>query len=71
MIALQNMLLQTDGRTIVLFPAWPKDWDVSFKLHAPFNTVVEGECRDGVLRELRVTPPEREKDVALRAVARL
>jgi Domain of unknown function (DUF5703) len=70
MIALQQMLLQVDGPRIVLFPAWPKDWDVSFKLHAPFDTVVEGEYRGGVLRELRVTPAEREKDVAPRAVAR-
>jgi|GEM_PF-2627680 len=35
MIGLQEMLLQTIGDQIVLFPAWPKDWAVDFKLHAP------------------------------------
>ena len=30
--ALQSMLLQSDGRKIYLCPAWPEDWDVSFKL---------------------------------------
>ena len=37
----QLMLLQSDGDTIRLLPAWPKDWDVQFKLHAPRNTTVE------------------------------
>ena len=32
MIALQRMLLQYDGDEIYLLPAWPKDWDVEFKL---------------------------------------
>ena len=40
MIGLQEMLLQTDGKNL-LFPAWPKDQDVHFKLHAPYNTTVE------------------------------
>ncbi|MBD0320245.1 MAG: hypothetical protein ICV87_07925 [Gemmatimonadetes bacterium] len=34
---------QTDGRKIYLLPAWPQDWQASFKLHAPYNTVVEGK----------------------------
>ncbi|MBC7722423.1 MAG: hypothetical protein H7068_10395, partial [Pedobacter sp.] len=41
MIGLQEMLLQTDEKKIILFAAWPKDWDVHFKLHAPYNTTVE------------------------------
>ena len=28
MIGLQEMLMQSDGKKIYLFPAWPKDWDV-------------------------------------------
>lgn len=63
MIALQAMLMQTDGERILLFPAWPKEWDVSFRLHAPGKTVVEGMLRGGKLRSLKVTPARREKDV--------
>lgn len=63
MTALQAMLLQAVGRTIYLFPAWPKAWDVNFKLHALYNTTVEGELRDGKVVFLKVTPPAREADV--------
>ncbi len=62
-MALQTMLLQADGKKLLLFPAWPKDWDVSFKLHAPYNTTVEGEYRGGRLVALRVTPQERMRDM--------
>jgi hypothetical protein len=63
MMGLQAMLLQHDGRKIVLFPAWPKGWDVEFKLHAPMNTTVEGVYRGGRLESLKVTPGPRAKDV--------
>ena len=59
----QAMLMQTDGRKIFLLPAWPKDWDVDFKLHAPLQTVIEGEYRDGKLQALKVTPESRRADV--------
>jgi len=65
MKALQVMLMQTEGKTIWLFPAWPEDWNVSFRLHAPYRTIVEGEYRDGELRSLQVTPRERAADVVL------
>ena len=32
---LQAMLLQYEDEKILLFPTWPKEWDVEFKLHAP------------------------------------
>lgn len=63
--AVQAMLMQTDGRKIVLLPAWPKDWDTDFKLHAPYQTVVEGKVRGGKVAELNVTPPERRADVEI------
>lgn len=63
--ALQTMLLQTDGRKLILFPAWPKQWDVEFKLHAPKQTVVEGVYRDGKMQSLRVTPESRRADVKI------
>ncbi len=65
MIGLQEMLMQTDGRTIRLLPAWPRDWDVTFRLHAPYQTVVEGRVVKGKIEQLRVSPPERINDVIL------
>ena len=64
--ALQAMLLQTEGRRIFLLPAWPNDWDVDFKLHAPYRTIVEVRYRDGEIQELNVTPADRRKDVVFR-----
>lgn len=63
MIGLQEMLLQIDGQKILLFPAWPKTWDVSFKLHAPHGTTVKAELRGGEIIQLQVTPQERTKDL--------
>jgi Domain of unknown function (DUF5703)/Concanavalin A-like lectin/glucanases superfamily/Glycosyl hydrolase family 95 catalytic domain len=63
MLTLQNMILQSDGDKLYLLPAWPKDWDVSFKLYAPKNTVVEGSYHHGKLVALRVTPESRRPDL--------
>jgi hypothetical protein len=65
MKALQAMLMQTEGKKIFLFPAWVKEWDVHFKLHAPYRTIVEGKLVNGKLVELKVTPKERMKDVVV------
>jgi hypothetical protein len=62
-MALQLMLLQAEGDKLLLFPAWPKEWDVEFKLHAPQNTIVEGVYCDGKLEQLKVTPHSRAKDI--------
>ena len=66
MIGLQEMLLQTDDKKILLFPAWPKDKDVHFKLHAPYNTIVKAEWKNGKLEMLKVLPEERRKDVEVK-----
>jgi hypothetical protein len=65
MIALQHMLLQDEPGTdkIHLFPTWPKDWDCSFKLHAPGKTIVQGEIKNGEVVGLTVTPESRRKDI--------
>lgn len=63
MIGLQEMLMQVDGKKIFLFPAWPKNWDVHFKLHAPYKTTVEGTLKDGKLINLKVLPESRKADV--------
>jgi len=60
---LHYMLLQYSGDKIYLFPAWPKTWSAAFKLHAPKNTIVEGEIRDGKLISLKVTPKSRTFDI--------
>ncbi len=65
MIALQRMLVHYDGDKIYLLPAWPKDWDVDFKLHAPQNTTIEGEIRNGKIEKLNVSPVERKKDLVV------
>jgi hypothetical protein len=63
MKAFQSMLLQSDGRKVFLLPAWPKEWNVEFKLHAPYGTTVEGRYRNGTLEEFTVTPSRRRKDI--------
>jgi hypothetical protein len=63
MLGLQQMLLQSDDRRIFLFPAWPVNEDVHFRLHAPYNTVVEARVKHGVAEILSVTPESRRKDI--------
>jgi len=65
MIGLQEMLMQVDNKKIFLFPAWPKNMDVHFKLHAPYNTIVEAEWKNGKLEMLKIIPEERRQDVQL------
>jgi alpha-L-fucosidase 2 len=60
---LQQMLLQTDGKKIILLPAWPTGWNADFKLNAPYNTTVEGKVLNGKLQNLKVTPASRTADV--------
>jgi hypothetical protein len=65
-VGIQEMLLApepgSDGK-LHLFPAWPAEWDVDFKLHAPGPTVVEAVLRGGKLELLEITPASRAKDV--------
>jgi len=63
LMALQTMLMQTEDKKIILLPAWPKQWNVEFKLHAPYNTTVEGVYRAGELVSLKVTPQSRAKNI--------
>jgi alpha-L-fucosidase 2 len=65
MITLQNMLMQCDGRRIQLLPAWPDDWTADFKLHAPYQTTVEGHVENGKVTHLKVTPASRAGDVVV------
>lgn len=63
MITLEEMLLQPNGRKLLLLPAWPNNWSADFKLHAPFETTVEGRVRNGKLVQLLVKPKSRAKDI--------
>lgn len=65
MIGLQEMLMQVDGKKIYLLPSWPKDWNVHFKLHAPYNTTVEAIVKNGKLQQMIVLPASRTVDVAI------
>lgn len=65
MITLQSMLMQSDGRKILLLPAWPKDWTADFRLHAPFETTVQAHVEHGKLTHVEVWPKERAKDLVV------
>lgn len=65
MITLQNMLMQCDGKRIQLLPAWPPDWTADFKLHAPFQTTVEGRVENGKVTNLKVSPASRSTDIVV------
>lgn len=65
MIQLQEMLLQTEGNEIRILPCWNPDIDVHFKLSAPYGTIVECSYQAGSIKELKVTPEERQRDVIM------
>ncbi len=66
MIGLQEMLMQTIGDKVLMFPAWPLNWDVDFKLHAPKQTTIEAVLKNGKLIKLNVSPENRRKDVIIK-----
>ncbi len=65
MEALQLMLLQADGGKLVLFPAWPKEWDVNFKLRAPEGRMVKATLKNGKLEARDIAPPLTEEKVVV------
>jgi hypothetical protein len=68
MVGLQEMLMAADPYSdgkIFLLPAWPVEWNVDFKLHAPQQTVIEASVKNGKVVSLKVTPESRRKDVVL------
>ena len=65
MIALQNMLIQTEGNQIYMLPAWPEKWEVEFKLRSPGNSFIEGsysEIKGLKISEKRVPKTNRIKN---------
>lgn len=65
MMTLQLMLMQVEGKKIRLMPSWPSDWNADFKLHAPYQTIIEGRIEHGKLCRLKVSPQERMSDVII------
>ena len=67
MKTLQSMILQPDpySKKIYLLPAWPKEWNVDFKLHAPYKTIIKGELRNGEIVSLSVTPESCKEDIVI------
>ena len=65
MIAVQEMLMQEVDDTLYLFPAWPKEWDVRFRLHASRSTVVEAELRRGKVINVHVTPARASANIVV------
>nr|WP_262910770.1 DUF5703 domain-containing protein [Wocania arenilitoris] len=63
MINLQEMLLQTKDEELRILPAWPKEWDVKFKLYAPNQTTIEVDYSNKSPLNLKVTPEVRKKDL--------
>ncbi len=63
MIGMQEMLLQEVDGKLLLFPAWPKHWDVHFKLHAKQNTTVEAKLENGKVEIIKVSPEHRKEHI--------
>jgi hypothetical protein len=36
------MLVQSEKDDVLLFPAWPKEWNVAFRVSIPGNRILEG-----------------------------
>jgi len=53
MTALQRMILQYDNDKITLLPAWPKEWNVNFKLCGPGSKVYKGVYKNGKLEKIK------------------
>ncbi len=59
------MLLQeTDGKILVT-PAWPQAWNVTFRLHTAGQTVVSGQREAGRWVRLVTEPAARQADLVI------
>lgn len=47
MVGLHSMLLAPADEGLYLLPAWPKEWNVDFRLHVPDGATVLAEVREG------------------------
>jgi len=56
MIALQRMIFQYEENNVYMMPAWPKEWDVRFKVNGPGNSKIEGVFENGKMVKMKITP---------------
>ncbi|MDR0757483.1 MAG: DUF5703 domain-containing protein [Tannerella sp.] len=64
-VALQRMVVQEVGDKIYVLPAWPREWDGSFKLRLHNNTVIQGAVKNGKVENLNISPENRRKDMVV------
>ncbi len=62
---IHHMLLQAVDDKIFLLPAWPKDWNVKFKLHTPDNSQVEAEWKDGNMISTKKYPASHPAEIVV------
>ena len=65
LMTLQSMLLQSEDEDIHICPAWPKKWNVDFKLRASGGTTVAARLHEGTLTELSIIPEKKKKQVII------
>lgn len=65
MIALQRMLLHYNDDEIHLLPAWPKDWDVDFRLHTPNSTVISISVKNGEVIQSTMEPDNNDSKIII------
>ncbi|WP_260703284.1 DUF5703 domain-containing protein [Edaphobacter flagellatus] len=53
MIGLHSMLIAPAENDVYLLPAWPREWDVEFKLHLPHNGTMQATVADGKLAKVK------------------
>ena len=46
LLTIQEMVMQSYGKTVYVLPSFPKDWNVSFKLYTPGNNCINGEYKE-------------------------
>lgn len=54
MIGIQEMLVQQMGDTLYMLPAWPKEWNVSFKMHLQGGRIVQARVINGKVEEINI-----------------
>ncbi len=60
---LRDMIVQAQGGKIYLFPGWPEDVDVSFRLALSGNRRIEAVYKDGKFDEIEVWPKRQTGNV--------
>ncbi|MBS1748486.1 MAG: hypothetical protein JST63_01125 [Bacteroidetes bacterium] len=62
---IQAMLLQTNADDVYLLPAWPKEWNVKFKLHIPGSKQIEAEWKNGEMVMVKRYPEPKSGEVII------